>query len=208
MDSFFHFLHTYSRTPRLATFSGSPADDYEQWEEEAQRILTNFSMDPGTVTEWLIQSLAGLAREEILQRGLLDTTNILKCLRDTFADTRSLSALLETFHSKRQTDGEGLLRYSNNLEQLYRRINQRCPNTLSSSALRDRLVNGIRKEELRREMLKWVRQTPEATFLQVRAEALHWERGLPTGSGLRRSPTPCFKCCSRGQGEPTHRTSV
>ena len=103
-------------------------------------------MDLDAATEWLIQSLAVLAREEIPHMGLLDTTNILKYLRETFADTMSLSALLETFHSRRQT-GEGLLNYSNSLEQLYRRINQHSPNTLSYSALCNRLVNRIRKKD-------------------------------------------------------------
>ena len=107
MDSFFHFLHTYSRTPRLATFSGSPADDYELWEEKAQRILKKLFNGSGH-RHRVAYPILGWAR----QGG----------------------------------------------------------NSSKRSARQEE------KEELRREMLKWVRQTPEATFLQVRAEALHWDR--------------------------------
>ena len=62
--------------------------------------------------EWLIQTLEGSARREVLTRAAREAdtaTQVLAFLAATFGDHRGLSALLTSFHGRRQEMGESVV---------------------------------------------------------------------------------------------------
>ena len=59
----------------------------------------NYKMEQGAAVEWLLQVLAGCAE-------------VLAILKEAFVDQRGLSALLTTFHSRRQGIYKCVLEYT------------------------------------------------------------------------------------------------
>lgn len=139
--------------------------------------------------------LEGEAKEEIkyrpsIERG--DSETILAILNKLYGPTQSYVTLQQAFFS-RQQEGETLHEYSLALLALMEAVKQCAPGGLLNSAvlLRDQFVEHVLDGALRRELKQFVRQQPTATMLEVREEALRWEReGLPGGTRARSFSLP------------------
>lgn len=93
-------------------------------------------------------------------------------------------ALQQAFFSRRQHEGETLQEFSLALLGLMERVKQRVPGHVpnSEALLRDQFVEHVLDNALRRELKQLVRRQPGLTLLEIRAEAICWEReGLPAG---------------------------
>ena len=143
----------------------------------------NCAMEPGTALEWILQSLTGCARREVLQRSpeRLTADGILRALTDTFGDTRSPTALLSAFHQKRQGAAESLLCFAHHLQRLAQQSNDKRPGNVTEETLRDQFVEGLLNPALRRDVRRYVREHPSTDFIGARAEAQRWlkEDDLP-----------------------------
>lgn len=166
--------------PKLPRFSGEVAGcGGDEFVQEAERVINNYQLKEGTAVEWVLQSLEGVARREILSRPADDintAVKVLEIVRDTFGDQRGLSALLTSFHGRRQGIGEGVIEYAQSLLVLSTRLNAVKPGTTNATILRDRLVDGLHPPSLRRDIRRYVREHDDVTFQQARAEALRWMR--------------------------------
>ncbi|KAK7898834.1 hypothetical protein WMY93_019687 [Mugilogobius chulae] len=138
----------------------------------------------------------GEARDEIKYRSAAERTNptkITAILQDLYGCSESYVALQEAFFCRRQQEGETLLEYSLALMSLMDKVKQRAPNNTVNFEilLRDQFVEQVLDGALRRELKQYVRNSPNATLLDVRGEAIRWEReGLPAGARGRSNSVP------------------
>ncbi|KAI2665183.1 Branchpoint-bridging protein [Labeo rohita] len=113
---------------------------------------------------------------------------------------------IEAFFSRKQQEGETLLEFSLALLSLLERVKQRAPGGLLNTdiLLRDQFVEYVVDNSLRRELKQLVRRQPTIGFLEVRGEAIRWEReGIPGGSRSRSQSVPLVYGTQYGvQGEP------
>jgi hypothetical protein len=161
--------------PELPKFNGD--GDVEAFAAAALRYLACSSMDTGTAIEWLLSALEGCAREEVLQRmdtGIDRPQDILSVLLDTFRVQRSIAVLQRDFYNSRQSTGESLLTFAHGLQTQLQRINSQRPGCISDDMLRDQFIEGVTSRDLRRELRRFLRAHPEASFISMRAEAQRW----------------------------------
>ena len=161
--------------PKLPRFTGE-ADgcDADEFIQEAERILRNFRMEEGTAVEWLIQALEGSARREVLTRaaGEADTAaKVLAVLAATFGDHRGLSALLTSFHGRRQGMGESVVGYVQHLLMLTTKLNAAQADAVNPAMLCDCFIDGLHLPSLCRDIRRYAREHADVTFHQARAEA-------------------------------------
>jgi len=161
--------------PKLPRFTGE-ADgcDADEFIEEAEHILRNFRLEEGTAVEWLILTLDGSALREVLIRaaGEADTAaQVLVVLAATFGD--HLSALLTSFHGRRQGMGESVVGY---LLMLTTKLNAAQADAVNPAMLCDRFIDGLHPPSLRRDIRRYAREHADVTFHQARAEAQRWMR--------------------------------
>ena len=136
-------------------------------------------MEEGTAVEWLIQALEGSARREVLTRaaGEADTAaKVLAVLAATFGDHRGLSALLTSFHGRRQGMGESVVGYAQHLLMLTTKLNAAQADAVNPAMLCDRFIDGLNPPSLRRDICRYAREHDDVTFHQARAEAQRWMR--------------------------------
>lgn len=109
---------------------------------------------------------------------------VLAILEELYGCSESYVALQQAFFSRRQQEGETLHEFSLALMGLMGKVKHCAPIAMpnAETLLRDQFVEHVLNCSLRRELKQLVRQRPESTLLDVRAEAIRWEReGLPGG---------------------------
>ncbi|KAL7872227.1 hypothetical protein SRHO_G00072100 [Serrasalmus rhombeus] len=100
-----------------------------------------------------------------------------------------IEEIQQAFFSRKQQEGETLQEFSLALMALMESVKQHAPEGMLNGEvlLRDQFIEHVVDGALRRELKQFVRRQPTATLLEVRGEALRWEReGLP-GSARGRS---------------------
>lgn len=173
------------RDRKCPVFRGRVGISLGDWLEEAEACMRARHLVTADKAFFLFDHLDGEAREEIKFRSAeerSDPAKIIAILEELYGCAESYVALQEAFFSRRQHEGETLLEYSLALKSLMERVKQRAPNNFSNSEtlLRDQFVEQVLDSDLRRSLKQYVRQTPAATLLDVRGEAMRWEReGLP-----------------------------
>ena len=121
--------------------------------------------------------LEGSARREVLTRaaGEADTAaQVLAVLAATFGD--HLSALLTSFHGRRQGMGESVVGYTQHLLMLATKLNAAQADAVNPAMLCDRFIDGLHPPSLRRDIRRYAREHDDVTFHQARAEAQRWMR--------------------------------
>ena len=151
--------------------------DADEFIKEAERNLRNYRMEDGTAVEWIIQAL-----ERSAQREVLTAAQVLAVLAATFGDYRGLSALLTSFHGRRQGMGESVVGYAQHLLMLTTKLNAVAwmPSTPLCSATV--LSTGCTSPppppppSLRRDIRRYATEDDDVTFHQARAETQRWMR--------------------------------
>ena len=131
--------------PKLPRFTGEvDGCDADEFLQEAERILRNYRMEDGTAVEWIIQAFEGSARREVLTRAVEDAdtaAKVLAVLAATFGDHRGLSALLTSFHGRRQGMGESVVGYTQHLLMLTTKLNAAQADAVNPAMLCDRFLS-------------------------------------------------------------------
>ena len=131
--------------------------------------------------------LEGEAKNEIKYHSAVereDPAKILAILEELYGCSESYVSLQQAFFSRRQQEGETLQEFSLTLMGLMEKVKQCAPADMLNAEvlLRDQFVEHILNSSLRRELKQLARGQPGCTLLEVRAEAIRWEReGLPDG---------------------------
>ena len=166
--------------PKLPRFTGEQDGcEAEDFIKEAIRILTHCDIPDGAAVEWIIQSLEGCARREVINsaEGRIATPRlVLQLIHDTFGEKRDITSLQRALFTRRQGLTEGILEYAQCMQLLAEKVNNIAGGTVTSEALRNCFVDGLYPPSLRRDVRRFVRDHENCTFGQARAEALRWMR--------------------------------
>ncbi|XP_031437692.1 uncharacterized protein LOC116223806 [Clupea harengus] len=189
-------------------FRGRVGMGIEEWVEEVNASIRTRHLGTLDQAYFIFDHLDGEAKDEIRYRTRAereDPTKVLAILKELYGCSKSYVALQEDFFSRRQLDGESLHNFSHALLSLMNEVTQSSPVAVPNPdvLLRDTFVEHLLDFELRRELKRLVRQTPGLSMLEVRAEAVQWEReGRPCDFARGRScsaPSLCAMQSSRAQ---------
>lgn len=184
------------RDRKCPYFSGKSGVNINEWVEEAQACMRARCLSAIDRAFFLFDHLEGEAKEEIKYRPAAereDSNKIIGILRDLYGCSQSYVALQEAFFCRKQQDGETLQEFSLALMSLMARVKQRAPDRMSNAEvlLRDQFTEHVLDSSLRRELKQLVRRCPTSTMLEVREEAIRWEReGRPGGARGRSFSVP------------------
>ncbi|KAK0143575.1 hypothetical protein N1851_018314 [Merluccius polli] len=173
------------RDRKCPIFRGKSGIGLTEWLEEVQACMRARHLSASDQAFFLLDHLEGEAREEIKYRPSgerADPAKIIAVLQELYGCAESYVALQEAFFSRRQQEGETLLEFSLVLMGLMASVKQRAPSGIPNAEVlsRDQFVEHVLDGALRRELKQFVRRQPTATLLEVRSEAIRWEReGLP-----------------------------
>lgn len=199
------------RDRKCPKFNGRTGIDVNEWVEEARACMRARHMSTVDQAFFLIDHLEGEAREELRYRSGSERRHpdqIIAALRELYGCTRSYVALQELFFSRRQQEGETLVEFSLALMSLWEKVKEQAPHEMSNAGalLRDQFVENVSDNTLRRELKQLVRRSPDSTLLEVRSEAIRWEReGTPGGARGRSYSVPTAHCIQygvHGQSQP------
>ena len=175
----------YVYVPRERTiqpFSGDINKDgrsVDEFIEEVERVIRARDQTPADQVDFVLSLLKSPAIEEVRLRMGGDsgtTSDIFGYLRQAFGEKRSTSQLLQAFYGRKQREGEDLRNFSHALSQMLSSVMKQSPTALSDDkrAIRDQFIEGVSDLSLRRELRKFIRDKPDATFIEVRDEAIMW----------------------------------
>ena len=186
------------RDRRCPIFNGKTGIGVIDWAEEVQACMRARRLTAADQALFMFDHLEGEARDEIKYRPSAeraDPAKVLAILKDLYGCTRSYIALQQAFFARTQQEGETLQEFSLALMALMEQVKQRAPDGLLNSAvlLRDHFVEHVLDGALRRVLKQLVRRQPQATLMEVRSEAIRWEReGLPGGARERSHSLPAM----------------
>lgn len=183
------------RDRKCPKFNGRSGIGISEWIEEAQACIRIRHLSIPDQAFFLFDHLEGEAREEIRYRSVSersDPEKIFAALREVYGCFESHVALQEAFFSRKQQQGETLLEFSLALMNLMEKVKQHSAIAINAPVLlRDQFVEHVADSTLRRELKQLVRRQPSATLLEVRGEAMRWEReGMPGGARGRSQSVP------------------
>ncbi len=201
------------RDRKCPIFDGRSGIGINEWIEEAKACIRTRHLSVADQAFFLFDHLGGDAREEVRHRPVSergDPERIFFILQELYGCSQSYVALQEAFFSRRQREEETLLEFSLALMGLLEKVRQKSPTAMPNAEilLRDQFVEYVCDISLRRELKQLVRRQPQSTLLEVRGEAIRWEReGMPGGARGRSSSVPLAHgfqyevqgCCSSFQ---------
>lgn len=123
---------------------------------------------------------------------MIQTKLFLRCVKYMVVQSH-ISHYKKHFFSRRQHEGETLLEFSLALLSLFERVKSQSPQVISNGdiVVRDQFVECVSDNALRRELKQLIRRQPTVTLLEVRGEAIRWEReGMPGGARGRTQSVP------------------
>lgn len=197
------------RDRKCPMFRGRTGLGISEWSEEVQACMRARHLSTIDQAYFIYDHLEGEAKEEIKYRPRVereDPVRVLNILQELYGCSQSYVTLQEEFFSRKQQEGETLQEFSHALMCLMERVGKKAPSAMPNSdgLLRDQFVENVYDCALRRELKQLIRRQPNATLLEVRSEAIRWEReGMPGGSRGRSHSVPsAFGIQYAVQGRP------
>lgn len=184
------------RDRRCPMFNGRTGIGLVEWTEELEACMRARRLSVRDQAFFIFDHLEGEAREEIKYRPQVvreDPAQVLAILTELYGCVQSYVTLQQSFFSRKQQEGETLLEFSLALMALMGRVRQAAPDGLPNAELllRDQFVEHVLDGALRRELKQFIRRRPTASLLDVRGEAIRWEReGSPRGGRERSHSLP------------------
>lgn len=184
------------RDRKCPMFRGTTGLSISEWLEEVKACMRVRHLSSADKALFIYDHLDGEAREEIKYRPREereDPDKVLDILQELYGCSKSYVSLQEDFFSRKQQEGETLQEFSHALMCLMDKVVTNAPISLSNSGvlLRDQFVEHVFDCTLRRELKQLIRRQPNATLLDVRSEAIRWEReGTPGGARGRSHSVP------------------
>lgn len=184
------------RDRKCPIFRGRTGIGLSEWVEEVQASMRARHLSRSDQAFFLFDHLEGEAKDEIKYRPVAereDPVRIFAILEELYGCSESYVSLQQAFFSRRQQEGESLQEFSLALMGLMGKVKQCAPTDMphAEGLLRDQFVEHVLNSSLRRELKQFVRGQPDCTLLDVRAEAIRWEReGLPGGVRGRSQSVP------------------
>ena len=198
-------LYHVPRERKCPPFRGTSGIPVEDWAEEVRATIRARHLRPLDQAYFIYDHLEGEAKDEIRYRPRADREDpdrILQILQDLYGCAKPYVSLQQSFFSRKQLEGESLQEFSHALCCLMEKIERVAPEEMTNAAtlLRDQFIEHVWDPDLRRELKRVVRQHPDFTLLQIRAEAIRWEReGRPDEPRSRSYSLPAL-CATQRMG--------
>lgn len=213
------------REKKCPLFRGGVGISVEAWKEEAEACMRARHLSTLERAYFLFDHLEGEAREEIRYRPIEEKENpekIFEILQELYGCPRSYVALQESFFSRKQQEGESLLEFSISLLTLMDKVKRSAPEGILNAEvlLRDQFVEHVSEGALRRHLKSFIRMKPLATLIEVRKEAIRWERegstepqrprsfSLPSSDRVFGVSGTSCSMASGAQGDPSLRSDM
>lgn len=184
------------RDRKCPVFNGRTGIGITDWVEEVQACMRARHLSAADQALFIFDHLEGEAKEEIKFRSAAergDPVRVVAILQELYGCVQSYVTLQQAFFSRHQLEGETLQEFSLALMALMARVRQCAPGGMPNAEvlLRDQFIEHVLDCSLRRELKQFVRRQPTATLLELRSEAIRWEReGLPGGARGRSASLP------------------
>lgn len=198
----FHDRMVYvPRERKCPVFRGTVGIGIAEWVDEVRASMRARGLTSVEQAYFIYDHLEGEAKNEIKYRSRAereDPDRILSILQEMYGCTQSYVALQEKFFSRKQMEGESLQEYSHALFRLMNEVLESAPDTMFNSAilLRDQFVEHVIDPALRRALKQIVRAHPCYTLLDIRKEAIRWEREGMSVEGRARSHSVPSLCAT------------
>ena len=201
------------RDRKCPMFNGKLGIGIAEWTEEIRACMRVRHLSVTDQALFLCDHLEGEARAEIRFRSITkrgDPAKILAILRELYDGAQSCVTLQQTFFSRKQQDGATLQEYSLALMALMEQVERCAPDGIPNAGdlLRDQFVERVLDSSLRRTLKQYVRSRPTVSLLDVRGEAIRWEReGQPSGFRGRSNSLPSaygLQYGVQGDSHPRH----
>lgn len=194
------------RERKCPIFRGTHGVGVEEWIEEVRTSMRVRHVGPTDRAAFIFDHLEGEARDEIKYRSSAereDPETVFTILRELYGCQQSYVTLQEDFFSRRQLDGESLQEFSHSLFCLMDKVKSNSPHAMANAdiLLRDQFIQNVSNSDLRRELKRYARDNPRCTLLEVRAEAITWER--EGGVENKSSGNPSFCAVQSASGSPS-----
>lgn len=195
------------RERKCPVFRGRVGISIDDWVEEVNACVRVRNIGSRDKAYFMFDHLEGEARDEIKYRPRAEREDPIKIeavLRELYGCSKSYVALQENFFSRKQRDGESLQEYSHALLSLMDQVKQCSPDSVpqSDQLLRDQFAEHVLDSDLRRELKRLIRQKADMTMLEVRAEAIRWEReGRPNDARGRSHSVPSLCAMQYGRAQ-------
>eukprot|EP00916_Digyalum_oweni_P019571 GHVL01032583.1.p1 GENE.GHVL01032583.1~~GHVL01032583.1.p1 ORF type:complete len:216 (-),score=14.84 GHVL01032583.1:158-805(-) len=157
------------RLCKLRRFTGE-GDCAETFIQEAKLILQLQTVPALAAAAWILGALDGRARQEVIRRPAAEVNTpakIYSILEQTWGDQRDSVALAAAFHRRQQGLGESVSEYASHLRAVWAKTNAAEANTLNDNTLLKTLATGLHPQSLQRDMCRFLREKPAATFDEV-----------------------------------------
>ena len=173
---------------RLERFRGKPEKSsdptVQEWVTDVKGQLTTRQFEGEDASAFIVDHLAGRARQEILGRGDVVKGNpeeIFRILVKVFGEGETLAQVQQKFFSYRQGPNEDLLSCSLELVELFNSI-VRLDNSFHAvrdKTLKGRFAEAVRDESLKRELRRLNMDSPSLSFFDARDRAIQWLGNSP-----------------------------
>lgn len=201
------------RERKCPFFRGTSGIPIEDWVDEVRATLRCRKLSVVDQAYFIFDHLEGEAKDEIRYRTRAereDPEKILSILQELYGCARSYVSLQQCFFSRKQQDGESLQEFSHALNCLMEKVQRCAPRKMADAPtlLRDQFVEHVLDPNLRRELKRLVREEPRCTLIDIRAEAIRWEReGRPDEPRGRSYSVPSLSAAHYSRPRPHNFTA-
>ena len=201
------------REKKCPLFRGPHGISVDDWVEEVRASMrARHLVTLQDQAYFILDHLEGEAKDEIKYRPRTERENpesIFTILTDLYGCSKPYVSLQEDFFSRKQLEGESFQEFSHALYCLMDKVVARAPRASvpnSAILLRDQFVENVSDATLRRELKRLARDKPECSLLDVRTEAIRWEREGRPNVAENRFDIPAL-CATQNSRAQTHYTS-
>ena len=200
------------RDRKCPMFNGRTGIGIAEWIEEVQACVRARHLSVTDEALFILDHLEGEAKAEIRFRPgaeQQDPARVFVILQELYGCVQSYVTLQQAFFSRHQLEGETVQEFSLALMALMAQVKRSAPDGALDAdlLLRDQFTEHVLDSSLRRELKQFVRRQPTATLLELRSEAIRWEReSFPGGARGRSSSLPSghgFQLGVQGRPQPT-----
>ena len=176
------------REKRFGKYSGARDDRIlDDWIADADRAVRGQA--DAEAVDTLLFHLEGVAKEEVRLRPTSEWSSpsgVFQILREAFSEQLTETQARRKFFARRQGDRESTQDFAHALMVLLSRVERLtgAPETSKDVLLKEQFVENLKDLTLRRDIKRWARDHPTATFQDVRLEV---HRYMEEDSAPRRS---------------------
>lgn len=160
---------------KLKAFSGTDSPAISHFIEEVQAALKLRKLNGVEAADFILSYLEGAARQEIRHQPKSVSTNpdqILKTLKETFGERRSLGSLMREICNRVQKDGETVAEFAFKLMALADELAKIPGAPDADQTIKEQFRDGLGDGVLRREIKRMMMEEPNKPFIKIRDWAL------------------------------------